>query len=155
MPCCFFFFVLRPRRCQRGREHKTGAERFAEGAAVLAGTSGKRDCIRPRIIYCSLSSSSHLVISLKQNQLQEAESCVQDCRDCVSAAELDHELATADQAIDQAVQRLLDVLEGAKQHPSSSSISTLDWVQRIKQLRAEVNLLKQRPAPSPIPRESS
>jgi hypothetical protein len=56
---------------------------------------------------------------------------------------LARELATADQAIDQAVQRLLDVLEGAQK--GTLSLHTEEWVQRIKQLRAQVKQLQ--PAP--------
>lgn len=85
--------------------------------------------------------------SSQQNQLQEAESCVQDCRDC-PATELAHELATADRAIDQAVQRLLDVLEGSRSAPNTTSMPTEEWVQRIKQLRAQVKQLQPSSEPS-------
>jgi hypothetical protein len=82
-----------------------------------------------RLISCSIS------ITL-QNQLREAASCVQDCRDADPTAR-PLELATADAAIDQAVQRLLDVLEVRPRQPRTEE----DWVQRIKQLRAQVKEL--------------
>jgi len=122
------------------------------------------------LLHISFCSLSHLYIyalsliyiynctlSLFQNQLHEAESCVQDCRDCASnnnsPAALDTELATADGAIDLAVQRLLDVLDAVRYSSSQSAqdapvpsfdgtTTPADWAPRIKQLRAQVNLLK-------------
>jgi hypothetical protein len=90
-----------------------------------------------------VSNSGHfhfLVVPTRQNQLQEAELCVQDCRDCVNnAAELQNEIAAADQSIDQAVARFVDLLD---EKPAASYVRTEDMVKRIKQLRSDIAKLK-------------
>jgi uncharacterized small protein (DUF1192 family) len=98
----------------------------------------------------------HFTISLSiisQNQLQEAELCVQDCHDCSDGVELAHEIAAADVAVDDAVACLVDLLDDSRANASKSStalLQTEELVRRIKRLRADISKLKAQHQRSPL-----
>lgn len=90
-----------------------------------------------------------LHVCLEQNQLLEAELCVQDCHDCgVDEAEREQEIVSAHLAVDEAVACLVDLLDESRAATHSAhhhQLPTEELVRRIKQLRAELSKLKAPP----------
>jgi hypothetical protein len=113
----------------------------------------------------------HTILYILQNQLQEAELCIQDCYECASSSTTDQsemlqkEIDAADHSIDMAVAHFVDLLDAKQQQSSNASsstplspstnqggndvhsnihkaIPTEDLVKRIKHLRAEIAKLK-------------
>lgn len=82
----------------------------------------------------------------KQNQLQEAAQCVQDCQECMmqhentDPDELRAEIAAAENSVDVAVACLVDLLDELR--VSETEVATDQVVKSIKRLRADLVELK-------------